>query len=206
MTRYFSSSSTTTTSKPSTSSSSASSSSTASSYNKQASDDLFAQAKEMAQIQLDQSQTLMDDSSKYRNAEYSHNAGEDRATYKSNTSDDIWKNSAATDDSIRSYATQTDQDIRKNTMAQIDNITVGRAQSENNKSEYTAKTTDDMRRDTQQFSFDKALTQINNNQARFMQDDAQAQEKDMFNLNNNADVEKTRSARQASTNLFMGRM
>lgn len=205
MTKYFSSTSTKQTS-PSSSSASATASSTAESYNKQASDDLFAQAKEMAQIQLDQSEQLMDSSSKYRNEEYSHNANEDRTSYTANTSDDIRKNTAATDDSIKAYTSNTNDDIRKNTMAQIDNITVGRAASENAINEYSNKTTDDIRRDTQQFSFDKALQQMNNRFSYAMQNDAQKQEQDMFNLNNNADVAKTESARKASTSLYMGKM
>jgi hypothetical protein len=174
------------------------------SWNKAASDAMFSQAKEMAQIQLDQSKEMMDLSSGYRNKEYSHNAGEDRTSYAWNTDQDIKKNSTATDDSIRSYSAQTDNDIRKNTIAQIDNITVGRAQSENNINEYSQKTTDDMRRDTQQQAFEKGLQQMNNRFAFGMQNDAQKQEQDMFNLNNNADVAKTDSARKASTSLYFG--
>lgn len=74
--------------------------------------------------------------------------------------------------------------------------------SRNREREYTGKTTDDMRRDNQQSIWQQRLQESNQGFQERTQKNQFGQEKQMFQMRNQAETESTRSARQAADNLF----
>ncbi len=146
----------------------------------QNSNDLFSKAKEMSQMQLDQSFKMMDASANYRNAEYTHKSGEDRNSYTAKTNDDMRANNNQTDNQLRTNNNQADNQIRT----------------------YSSQVTNDMRRDGQQQSFQIALQNVNKKHDSGMQQDRFAQERGMFARQDAADNFKTNSARAAASAVF----
>jgi len=141
---------------------------------------MMQQAKDMSALQLENSKQMMGLSSGYRAAEsaqnYNQQMGLDNNTGRLKSAE-----------SAQNY----------NQQLGLDNNT-----SRNSVNEYSSRTTNDMRRDGQQQTFQMKLQESNQGFQKSMQGNQFNQERTMFDKNTAAQTETINSARNAASNLF----
>lgn len=142
--------------------------------------DYMQMAKDMSNSYLQNSLTLMDASSGYRQVEADQNT---------KNTDKLSRRQSYYD--TKQYTNKTTDDMRRD------------EQSANYEMRnYSSKTTDDMRRDGQQQDFQKMLDSLKYDQESKMQGAQFQQDEDMFTLADQAKMREKQMNRQAASNLY----
>lgn len=142
--------------------------------------DYMQMAKDMSNSYLQNSLTLMDASSGYRQIEADQNT---------RNTDKLSRRQSYYD--TKQYTNKTTDDMRRDEQA-----------ANYEMRNYSAKTTDDMRRDGQQQDFQKMLDKLKYEQESKMQGAQFQQDEEMFNLADQAKMREKQMNRQAASNLY----